>query len=349
MKYVQSKITGRWSVMFRTKHGRRSINTKQTDLKKAEQFVKDARLEQAEYAALIEIATNTAAMNVIFGRVIDAKEAFALWEEHVKAIRSATTAERYRWVVHAFLALMLWPKSLARVQATHIDQWINDTSKVQHASTRKVNRAALFSFFKFCANEGWCNNPVANVVVKLNLLPHALKEPKRRRPFTPEEFSRLIDVAKIEPMPYWHGALMIARYTGLRWGDVNNLEIDSIQSDRLIVWTDKRDKRVELPMPPELPPIFDMLAKHKWNQPNKNSKPGAVFQQRPAEAWGDACYDFRRLAELANLPRELTLHCLRHTYAVETSKSGLPLKEIAKRMGHFSDSTTLEYLRTLLQ
>ncbi len=187
-----------------------------------------------------------------------------------------------------------------------------------------------------------------NVPVKYNLLTHEQKERKERRPYTPEEFAKLIAVASEEQMPYWYGALMIARYTGLRWRDVEDLETASIHKDHLVVWTRKREKRVEMPMPPELPPVFDMLAKHPNNQPSFAVRPGKVFQRFPIELMGGKHDDFHRLLDKAGLPHDLTLHGLRYTYAVEAAQSGLGLKEIARRLGHFGERTTLGYLKSLL-
>jgi integrase len=56
-----------------------------------------------------------------------------------------------------------------------------------------------------------------------------------------------------------------------------------------------------------------------------------------------------RLLDKAGLKgKGLVLHSLRHAYATELSKSGLPVKEIARRMAHMSEATTLRYIHTLM-
>lgn len=338
-------------VSFQTKTGRKRLSTNQTDLALAKRVVKEARIEQIELSRDINLLANAASMNALCGRIVTSKDAFKEWEAHLQAGHPVHTITRYRAVVLQFLKKNKWPKHLSEIRSPEIDAWINSTESGVHAVTRNVHRSALNHFFKFCSNEGWCNNPVPNVRIKHHQLPHKLRESTPRRPFTPEEFERLIAVAKLEPMPYWYGMIAIGRYTGLRFGDCQRIETDSILPDKIVVWTDKKDRRVELPMPPELPPILDMLAKHPMNQPLPlpSSQPGRVFNQVPAETWSGPSFEFRRLANAAGLPEDLTFHCLRHTYCTELAKSGLPLKEIARRMGHLGESTTLHYLKSLLE
>lgn len=348
MKFVQSKRSGVWFVQFLTRAGRKQMTTGETDLARAKLVAKGANIAAIEMARRINLMANAASMYALIGRAVSSEQALNEWFINLQAARSAGTCFRYEVIVRAFLKKCGWPSCVGAILPVHIDKWINSTSDL-HAITRNVHRCALISFFKFCENEGWCKNPVLNVPVKYNLLTHEQKEKKQRRPFTPEEFTKLIDVAKEEQMPYWYGALMIARYTGLRWRDVEELETASVHKDHIVVWTRKREKRVELPMPPELPPVFDLLAKHPHNQPSFAMRPGKIFQRFPAETIGrGASDDFHRLLNKAQLPDDLTPHCLRHTYAVELSKSGIGLKEIARRMGHYGEDTTLHYLRSLL-
>jgi len=341
---------GIWFVGFHTKFGYKTINTKQTDRALAEQVVKEARIEQIELSRTINLVANAASMHALCGRIVTSKEAFTEWLANLNASRKKGTAFRYEKVVRFFLREIGWPKVLSEIRAPQIDGWINNTEECDSkAETRKVHRAGLNNFFKYCENEGWCANPVANVRVKRHLLTHEQNESTPRRPFTPEEFERLIEVAKKEQMPFWYGALMVARYTGLRWGDVISMETACIHPDHIVVWTDKRDRRVSLPMPPELPPVFDLLAKHPFNQPMSSTPPGRVFNQIPVEVWQTNKKEFGRLLRAAKIEGHMTIHCIRHTYATELAKSGLPLKEIAKRMGHFGDGATLNYLRSLVQ
>src|SRR6266496_1494738 len=323
---------GHWAVSFRSADGQmRVAYTTQSDKYRATKVIRLARIENMEFKEDSRKGKGQASS-------FSAYEQWLAWMNDIGT--APTTIERYEKVVQMFLVHLHWPL-LPQITTQDVDQWINSTEVKLHVQTRNVNLAAIVHFLKYCANNGWCHNVAGNAVVKMHLLSHEQKESKVRRPFTQAEFEALIAVARKKPMPYWYGALMIARYTGLRWGDVANLEWASVLNDRIVVWTDKRDRRVELPMPAELAPVFAMLKVHPLNQPAlpaDPAQPQMVFPKRRKDE------EFTRLREAAGLPKCLCLHSLRHTYATELARSGVSINEIALRMGHFSPSTTLRYL-----
>ena len=65
--------------------------------------------------------------------------------------------------------------------------------------------------------------------------------------------------------------------------------------------------------------------------------------QKLREASLSNIFEFYR--DLAGLPRDLTLHSLRHTFGTVLYESGLDLPTIAKLMGHKHESTTIIYAR----
>jgi site-specific recombinase XerD len=350
MKFIEGKRG--WRIEFQTKTGRKTISTGEQDLDKAKAVAKAANIEGIEMSRKIELVANAAAMYALLGRKMTSEQAYNEWCVNLEVSRSKGTCKRYEEIVRCFLKKCGWPEVLSAILKTHIYKWLNNPEYDNHLATRNVHKAALQHFFQYCENEGWCRNPVANVVVDKHALTLEQKETKVRRPFTQDEFEKLVAVAKQEPMPYWYGALMIARYTGMRWSDVEEMETASIIPDpapgHIVVWTRKRNKRIDLPMPPELPEVFDMLAKHTMNQPSFAPRPGKVFQRVPIDTLLAQYGEFHRLLEKAGVPHDLCLHSLRYTYATETAKLGLGLREIARRLGHFGENTTLGYLRALL-
>jgi integrase len=325
---------GKWHVSFKTRTGVQRLSTGQTDREAAEAVVLRAGIMEIEASRHVRLLANAAAQLATIGRQVSALEAYRLWVVHLEAATgSPKTVERYKWEVFRFFTAMNWPP-LCEVSTATVDRWVNRTDRPLHAQTRNVTCCALNHFFKYCDNEGWARNPVANCHVKRHLLDHAHKESKARRPFSDEEFERLLAAAGDHK--FWRPAILIARYTGLRWGDVESLEWDSvnIQEGRLIVWTDKRDRRADLDMPVELVPVFSELAE------SRNGSPTVLPRMYPSETRTD--WDKLKIA--AKLPNELCRHCLRHTYANALLRSGIPVKEIARRLCHFSESTTQRYI-----
>jgi len=48
---------------------------------------------------------------------------------------------------------------------------------------------------------------------------------------------------------------------------------------------------------------------------------------------------FRRAVAKAGLPRQLVFHCLRHTYASDLIRAGVPIEVVAKQLGHANSMT----------
>jgi len=325
-----------WSVQFKTRHGTKKICTWETDKAKAEEVVAKAGIMEIESSRHAAMLANVASMYAITGRRVSPLESYREWVAHLEAATgSPATVSIYKLRVFQFLTKLNWP-ALCEVSTADVDKFVNTTERELHAQTRNVIRCALSHFFRFAENEGWCRNPVANAKVKRHLLTHAQKESAHWRPFSDDEFQRIISAAGDDP--FWAPALMIARYTGLRWGDVESLEWDSVHADHLVVWTDKRDKRCEIPLADELKPVFEQLSA------NRNGSPLVLPRIYPSEkrtAWDN-------LRIKAGLKESgLVLHSLRHSYAQGLFSAGIPLDEIRKRLGHFSQSTTLGYIASL--
>jgi integrase len=322
--------SGRWWVRFRSARGIIELSTRQTNRQSAEKVVEMAKIKEIELLAMANVLQMDAIMQVLHGHKLTSLDAVEKWLAHLRASKlSANTVSNYESDVRKFWGQRNWA-SLWSVDEIALDEFINPKPAILHASTLACRRAALGSFFTYCNAQGWCRNLVPLTEVKLENLSHEQKEPKERRPFTKEEWEKLITEVRFDR--WWYPALMIARYTGLRWGDVCALEWASVKTDTLVVWTQKRNKRIEIPIAPELRPVFETADRNR---------PTVLEPMYPSETGEDA---WRRIRKRAQLPKDLCLHCLRHTYAVSLLESGLPIEEIQKRMGHFSMGMTAKYL-----
>ncbi|HXJ60731.1 MAG TPA: hypothetical protein VNU68_29150, partial [Verrucomicrobiae bacterium] len=131
--------SGTWIVSFRTKHGCKRLNTKQTDRRLAELVVKEAKIEQIELARTINLVASAASMHALCGRVVTSRDAFKEWLDHLQASHPSGTVIRYERVVKLFLNRMHWPKMLSEIRSVSIDSWINSTESEAHAQTRNVH------------------------------------------------------------------------------------------------------------------------------------------------------------------------------------------------------------------
>jgi integrase len=127
------------------------------------------------------------------------------------------------------------------IEPKHISKWVNHSGSL---ATRKYKLAVVKSFFTFLIVKGWCqSNPAALVGIDFDALSHEQKEKKEQTPLTEEQVNLLL--VKSDD-PFWRFATLCAWETGLRLGDICNLEWPSFGTPgKLVVWTGKTNQRVE--------------------------------------------------------------------------------------------------------
>ena len=160
--------------------------------------------------------------------------------------KSPKTADNTWREVDYFLHITkLTDKSVKNIDEYILNDYINNPEKmgihhVTSVSTRRYKLSAIKSFLNYCVAKGWKqNNPAAIVKVNIRKVPHSKREPRKKEAFTPEEIRYI--VANTEG--FWRAAILIALETGLRMGDIVQLEWDCFTPDTITVWTDKKERR----------------------------------------------------------------------------------------------------------
>lgn len=246
-------------VGYRTENGTaRYTSTHTTELKEAKRIAREAGIAQLEFAAKSGRLTNEVIGQIKAGRRITVENAigkFTAWMAN--RAKSPSTAHA------AQLTMNRWAEQMrlnnlppATVTLEHIDQWINGEFQTAKAGSLEVHLSVLRQFFEFCSASGWCSgNPAKLAHVNWSALTHERKEPKVRKSFTDQDYQTLlayVDTLEAHDAPFWSFAIRAAWLLGYRLGDVCRLEWDSIKDDRTIIWTDKHDRRIDLPLPKEL-------------------------------------------------------------------------------------------------
>jgi site-specific recombinase XerC len=128
---------------------------------------------------------------------------------------------------------------------------------------------------------------------------------------------------------------------GLRVSELHGLDVEDInrESATLMVRRGKGDKDRSVPIPDRL---LTELAQFLAGRTN-----GPVFLSRK---WGARLgvramqLIVQRLGERAGLPRRVTCHQLRHSYAQRLLETGATIMEVRDLLGHSSVATTQVYL-----
>lgn len=361
MKTHVRPTSGIIAVDIETPKGVRSISTGTTDPKEAKAILKAANVESVEVLAKAGQLTQALIQKLTLGGSMTVEKSMEEWEEWIR-----DTANSDRTAECSIAYARMWSrdshclrKKLCEVRQAHVDKWVNQEEGGPKLASRRVRLAAVRSFFQFCSIKEYLNpDPARFVRVKAKLLTHEQKEPRKKVPFTDEEMRKILDsltlkivelvgnqntpaaIHKLETARFWYIATVIGRYTGLRQGDICCLEWASLKEPgKLIVWTDKRDTRVELPLNEELQKAIAMIPPNS----QKFCFPQQCAVAKDAKSRSKLSTQYGRVLEAAEVHGHM-FHDLRHTLATELHVNGNSLEEIAKALGHGSKDSTKAYV-----
>ena len=308
---------------------RQSVNLKTASLKDARRLAKEAKLEEIEFAAKAGILSVEAMQRMQVGHVTFAR-AHMLWVDWALLQFAPSTVRSYREWMETFPA----PKEISEVTESDVDAWVN--SGDHSLATRRLKYAAIHCFFRFCLARGYAIvNPVDLTRVRMEGLSFEQKEAKTRVPFTPAEVLTLRRYLDECGEDFWSAAVLLADRYGLRLGDVVELEWASFEKPgSVIVWSDKRDRRIDLPSDPEVEHMLGGLMRED---------PEFVFPKESAIPRNNLSARFINLAKRAGFPGR-SFHCLRHGFATRMAALGEDIDTIRLRMGHTSAETTKQYI-----
>jgi integrase len=369
---TKEKRAGTWKARVRTVDGgTKTLSIKATNRAEAKKLLKQSRLPEIEAAAKSG-DLQTRGLNAILGHnrvtASDAATQFQEWQQTVG--RAPNYMHQASSVLKRFSEQMnLAGVMVPDITERHVYDYIN-SKEGGNANWRRTQLGILRAFFEFASARGLrLGNPAKLVEVRMDILTHAQKETRERRPFSDSEIRKIVAVVdneitrlrsladaiestemakanwlrmRADESEFWKAAIILSRYTGLRIGDICQLEWETFTvPGKIIVWTDKRNKRVVLPM--DHPDLVDAVASIK---PLSNQY---VFPDQrdayldPKRRANFSTY-FRRWAEEAGVKGK-TFHDLRSSFISDAAKRGVPIDYIRKLAGHSDEQTTRGYIK----
>lgn len=160
---------------------------------------------------------------------------------------------------------------------------------------------------------------------------------KQRRFLTETECERLLVTCE----PEWHPIFFTLLYTGMRKGELVNLEWTDLDFSRQIIkiqrkpfWIPKTGER-EIPMSSEVVAALNKLPRRSnFVFTDKNGEPYEMNRLR---------LELIRIAKKAGIQALTQVHALRHTFASRLLMRGVDLPSVQKLMGHTKIETTMIY------
>lgn len=267
----------------------------------------------------------------------------AAWLAMVEPERRPSTMRTYRQVLPPVLTRLGGTK-LHRLTPTAVGLVLTELRR-QGMGTRRLQlaHAALRACLQAAVQLGELpDNPVARV-------PKPRHNPAERRVWSVEETARFVRVASESRLRYaplvllvLGGGLRLGEALALTWDDLD-LTAGTVRVTKALVWAGStphlgppktRSGARTVPLP-----SWALTALTRLPRPVQG---GAVFRtaggRPPTE--GAVRQTLRALCEAANVPA-LHLHDLRHQHASVLIAEGLPVPEVAARLGHASPSVTM--------
>jgi integrase len=199
-----------------------------------------------------------------------------------------------------------------------------------------INRdfCALSAFRRWCAEER-------------DLAVPTLKLPREREPAGRERWLSAEELKGLEgatPREWWPLFATLA-FTGLRIGEAQGLRGGDVRLSERRIRIHEGDQRLktassarDVPIPE---PLARVLAAHLTRHP---CGPGDLVFAALFNDYRWARRVFTRATRAAEL-RKVTIHDLRHTFAVHAAQAGVPIPRIQKLLGHSSIAMAMRYMK----
>jgi integrase len=242
----------------------------------------------------------------------------------------------------------------------HIEPWLHQVAQARHprldtplsASERRSRILTVGRMLADVAEWGWAEAPARRLLFDRDV-------PKLPRPlprYLPPDHDRALTRAlEASPNRLYADALLLQRATGLRIGELCDLELDCVhevagQGAWLKVPLGKLDTERMVPLDEETVWLVDRIAEHRSpGRPLRHPRTSRLVefllthQGRRVSVYA-LRDELRRAAAAAGID-PVTPHQLRHTYATALVNAGCSLQALMALLGHVSATMSLRYGR----
>ncbi len=279
----------------------------------------------------LKIARNRAGLELIDKKLSEYNPQFL---SYIKAHSKPLTLRKYMEVCEHLTNFLDTiedpPAKLSQVSPSIIEQYKLHRLNMVKPQTVSNELSCLHHFFRYAVSMKYIASNPTQDIKKIR--------PKKRIPrfLTEDEITKLIS----ECSPRLRNVITVLLNTGMRWGELQNLEWNDIDWNEKMIhirikedWSPKGDERT-IPMNHPVQKVLRSLS-NKSNWVFTTSTGNHVRQQGTWTAFKKAC----QRAKLENV----TLHTLRHTFASHLVMAGVDLATVSKLLGHKDIGTTMIY------
>ena len=191
------------------------------------------------------------------------------------------------------------------------------------------------NFTRYCLRNEWIEkDPFRN---------YKLKEEHKKDHLTREELETLVRKRlPNERLDRIRDVFAFCLYTGLAFTDAEHLRREHIRTDdNGTTWIYKpREKTAVMSRIPLLPYPMILLEKYE-----RDAELRATGKLLPVPSNQKMNAYLKEIADLCNIPKNLTTHVARHTFACLAVEYGMPIDVLAKILGHSNTNMTRHYAK----
>lgn len=214
--------------------------------------------------------------------------------------------------------------TLTQKDISEFKDWLlQQDTRFKAASTRNKKLLALSSLMK-TARESWGMDNVPKLAFKVERT-----KVQRKFIYTDEQIQLIRTYFKEHGDEFMEDLTMYLSQTGKRLGEAVRLNQRDIRLDHGIidVWESKGDEPRGIPMTADVKAMV-----------NRRSAFNELKYSTIEHRWA-------KMRKALGLPKEATMHCLRHTFATRLCESGVDIQTVQRLLGHKQLTTTTIYAK----
>lgn len=256
------------------------------------------------------------------------------------------TLERFKISLKHLQEFILWKYNMDDININKIEYAFVTEFEFYLRSVKKCNNNTAVKYvrnfrkiIKICLDNDWLDkDPTARYEGKMKEV---------ERDFLTEEELLKIYNKKIssERLQLVRDIFIFSCYTGLAYIDVKRLKKDhigiGIDGEKWIFKNrQKTDTKSKIPVLPIAQEIINKYESHPKCLNEDSILPILTNQKMNAY--------LKEIGDLCNIPKEITFHMARHTFATSvTLTNGVPIETVSKMLGHKNLQTTQHYAKVL--
>jgi len=231
----------------------------------------------------------------------------------------------------------------------HIEGWLESLLYL-HSTTRNTAIRTLRLFCEDLNAWQWPNPPPLRLLSDEDLAPEPLVLP---RPLSPE-LDQAVQKAFVEAGTFASMGLLLLRYTGMRIGEMRSLPLNAMEPSgpdtfSLRVPVGKTYAERLVPLDERTVELIHRIIAQRARLLKRRLRPSRRHLMM-IDHWGrhlssqSFCVHIKDLTAHLDPAEHITCHRLRHTFATEMARAGMPVPALMKLLGHTTPKMTMRYV-----